>query len=77
MTNLAHMLLTSRTGLMSLFAVVFAVGMMVWFTWWFINPATITRRNSPGYFKRFNPPSDARVRPYRRAACIAARSATT
>ncbi len=36
MTNLVHMLLTGRTGLMSLFTVVFPVGMMAWFTWWFI-----------------------------------------
>lgn len=36
MTNLIHMLLTSRIGLMSLFTVAFAVGMMVWFTWWFL-----------------------------------------
>ncbi|ARU31567.1 hypothetical protein CAP31_07605 [Sulfuriferula sp. AH1] len=36
MMNLFHMLLTSRIGLMSLFTVVFAVGMMSWFTWWFL-----------------------------------------
>ncbi|MHB1676928.1 MAG: DUF3149 domain-containing protein [Sulfuriferula sp.] len=36
MANLIHLLLTSRTGLMSLFTVTFAIGMLAWFTWWFI-----------------------------------------
>lgn len=36
MANLFQLLLTSRIGLMSLFTVVFAAGMMIWFTWWFM-----------------------------------------
>lgn len=36
MANLIHLLLTTRTGLMSLFTVTAATGMMIWFTWWFI-----------------------------------------
>lgn len=36
MDTLLHLLLTSRTGLMSLFTVFFAIAMMVWFTWWFM-----------------------------------------
>ncbi len=36
MATLLHLLFTTRTGLMSLFTVSFAIGMLVWFTWWFI-----------------------------------------
>ncbi|MHB0991142.1 MAG: DUF3149 domain-containing protein [Burkholderiales bacterium] len=36
MSNLFHILFTSQTGLMSVFTVTFVIGMMVWFTWWFI-----------------------------------------
>ncbi|GBL44723.1 hypothetical protein SFMTTN_0524 [Sulfuriferula multivorans] len=37
MATLLNLLLTTRTGLMSLFTVVFAIGMLGWFAWWFIN----------------------------------------
>lgn len=36
MLDLFQLLLTTRIGLMSLFTIIFAISMMVWFTWWFI-----------------------------------------
>lgn len=33
METLVNLLFTTRTGLMSLFTVVFAIGMLAWFTW--------------------------------------------
>ena len=36
MATLLQILFTTSTGLMSLFTVAFVIGMMVWFTWWFI-----------------------------------------